>query len=171
MYVPVCYKNEYGLKIGDLMQIASEKLSIAGFLRDSQMNSMMASSKRFLVNEADYERIKPLGSEEYLIEFKLKEGSDTNAFATAYKDAGLPGNGPTITYPLVKMMNALSDGMMILVILLVGAVVLFISMLCIRYMILTQLEKDKREIGMLKAVGISKKDLRSLYFQSICCCP
>ena len=76
----------------------------------------------------------------------------------------MPGNGPTITYPLIKMMNALSDGMMILVILLVSAVVLFISMLCIRYMILTQLEKDKLEIGMLKAVGISKKDIRSLYF-------
>ena len=164
VYVPVCYKTEYGLETGDVMQIGTEKLSVAGFLRDSQMNSMMASSKRFLVNEADYERIKPLGSEEYLIEFKLKEGSDTNAFATAYKDAGLPGNGPTITYSLIKMMNALSDGMMILVILLVGAVVLFISLLCIRYMILTQLEKDKREIGMLKAVGISKRDLRSLYF-------
>jgi len=164
VYVPVCYKNEYGIKAGDLMQIASEKLSVAGFLRDSQMNSMMASSKRFLVNEVDYERIKPLGSEEYLIEFKLEEGSDTNAFAAAYENAGLPGNGPTITYSLIKMMNALSDGMMILVILLVSVVVLFISMLCIRYMILTQLEKDKREIGMLKAVGISKKDLRSLYF-------
>jgi putative ABC transport system permease protein len=164
VYVPVCYKTEYGLKAGDVMQIGTEKLSLAGFLRDSQMNSMMASSKRFLVHETDYERIRPLGSEEYLIEFKLKEGSDTNAFATAYEEAGLPGNGPTITYSLIKMMNALSDGMMILVILLVSTVVLFISMLCIRYMILTRLEKDKREIGMLKAVGISKKGIRRLYF-------
>ncbi|NMA11939.1 MAG: ABC transporter permease [Chloroflexi bacterium] len=164
VYVPVCYKTEYGLETGDVMQIGTEKLSVAGFLRDSQMNSMMASSKRFLVNEADYERLWPLGSEEYLIEFKLKEGSDINAFATAYEDADLPGNGPTITYSLIKMMNALSDGMMILVILLASAVVLFISILCIRYMILTQLEKDKREIGMLKAVGISRKDIRSLYF-------
>ena len=91
--------------------------------------------QRFLVNETDYERMRPLGSEEYLIEFRLKEGSDINAFSTAYEDAGLPGNGPTITYPLIKTMNALSDGMMILVILLVSAVVLFISMLCIRYML------------------------------------
>jgi putative ABC transport system permease protein len=163
VYVPICYKMEYGIKTGDVMQVGTEKLSVAGFLRDSQMNSMMASSKRFLVNETDYERMRPLGSEEYLIEFRLKEGSDINAFSTAYEDAGLPGNGPTITYPLIKTMNALSYGMMILVILLVSAVVLFISMLCIRYMILTQLEKDKLEIGMLKAVGISKKDIRSLY--------
>ena len=164
VYVPVCYRKEYDIDVGDLMRIGSEKLTVAGFLRDSQMNSMMASSKRFLVSRADYERLIPLGSQEYLIEFKLKEGSDIDAFATAYKDAGLPDNGPTITYPLIRMMNALSDGMMILVILLVSILVLFISILCIRYIILTQLEKDKRDIGMLKAVGISRRGIRSMYF-------
>lgn len=163
VYVPVAYKNEYDIEQGDTMRIGTEELTVAGFLRDSQMNSMMASSKRFLVCDMDYERLKYLGSEEYLIEFRLKEGSDVNAFATDYKDAGLPENGPTITYPLIRIMNALSDGVMILIILLVSFVVLFISVLCIRYIILTQLEKDRREIGMLKAVGISRKDIRSLY--------
>ena len=164
VYVPVCYKGEYDVQPGDMMQIGTEKLTVAGFLRDSQMNSMMASSKRFLVSKTDYERLMTLGSEEYLIEFKLKDGSDINAFATAYRDAGLPENGPTITYPLIKMMNALSDGMMILVIFLISIVVLFISVLCIRYLILTRLEKDKNEIGMLKAIGVSKKDIRGMYF-------
>lgn len=163
VFVPVCYRKEYGIKSGDVMRIGKEELIVAGFLRDSQMNSMMASSKRFLISEPDYERLRQLGSEEYLIEFRLKDGSDINAFATAYKDAGLPDNGPTITYPLIRMMNALSDGMMILVILLVSVVVLLISMLCIRYIILTQLEKDKTGIGMLKAVGISRRDIRKLY--------
>ena len=164
VYVPVCYRKEYGVHAGNMMTIGTEQLKIAGFLRDSQMNSMMASSKRFLVSEADYERLRTLGSEEYLIEFRLKENSDFNAFATAYKNAGLPGNGPTITYPLIRMMNALSDGMMILVILLISTVVLFISILCIRYIIMTQLEKDKMKIGMLKAVGVSRRDIRSLFF-------
>lgn len=163
VYVPVCYRKEYDVEIGSKMRIGTEELAIAGFLRDSQMNSMMASSKRFLVSESDYERVRPLGSEEYLIEFRIKDGSDVNAFATAYKDAGLPDNGPTITYPLIKMMNALSDGIMILVILLISVVVLIISVICIRYIILTQMEKDRREVGMLKAVGISRKDIKNLY--------
>ena len=163
IYVPVCYRKEYGIHAGDVMRIDTEELTVAGFLRDSQMNSMMASSKRFLVSDTDYERLRPLGSEEYLIEFRLKEGGDINAFATAYKDAGLPDNGPTITFPLIRMMNALSDGIMILVILLVSAVILFISIICIRYIILTQLEKDKKEIGMLKAVGVSRRGIRGLY--------
>ena len=163
VYVPACYRQEYGLKQGQLMQIGSESLQIAGFIRDSQMNSMMASSKRFLVNQADYERLQECGSEEYLIEFLLKDGNDVDAFALAYTKSGLPANGPTITAPLVRMMNALSDGMMILVIFLVGIVVMLISMLCIRFLLLTTLEKDQKEIGMLKAVGIAKKDIRRLY--------
>ena len=164
VYVPVCYRAEYGLKTGDRMHIGANSLEVAGFLRDSQMNSMMASSKRFLISKADYERLMELGNEEYLIEFKLLEGSDVNAFATAYSRAGLPDNGPTITRPLIRMMNALSDGIMILVILLISFVVLFISILCIWTLIMTQLEKDKKEIGILKAVGISKKGIRRLYF-------
>ena len=163
VYVPVCYRKEYGIHAGDMMKIGPEQLTVAGFLRDSQMNSMMASSKRFLVSDADYEKLRPLGSEEYLIEFRLKEGGDLDSFATAYKDTGLPCNGPTITYPLIRMINALSDGLMILVILLISTVILFISIVCIRYIVLTRLEKDKREIGMLKAIGISGKDIRSLY--------
>ena len=49
------------------MRIGAEEAHRCRILRDSQMNSMMASSKRFLVNEADYERLSHLGSEEYLI--------------------------------------------------------------------------------------------------------
>lgn len=163
VYVPACYRREYGLEPGQEMRIGSESLRIAGFLRDSQMNSMMASSKRFLVSEADYGQFRESGSEEYLIEFLLEEDSAVDAFALAYTKSGLPANGPAITAPLIRLMNALSDGMMIMVIFLVSIVVLLISMLCIRFLLLTTLEKDQKEIGMLKAVGISKKGIRRLY--------
>ena len=164
IYVPVCYRQRYGLNPGERVSIGEAEFTIAGFLRDSQMNAMMASSKRFLVSEGDYEGLKSAGSEEYLIEFLLEEGADVNAFATAYTDAGLPANGPAITKPLIRMMNALSDGLMILVILLVSVVLLLISMLCIRFTLLTQLEADEKEIGMLKAIGMPGGEIRSLYF-------
>lgn len=164
IYVPVCYRQEYDLAVGETVQMGKNNFTIAGFLRDSQMNSMMASSKRFLVSSSDYKRLKVAGNEEYLIEFLLREGADINAFVTEYTDAGLPSNGPAITKPLIRMMNALSDGLMILIILLVSVVLLMISMLCIRFTLLTQLATDRKEIGMLKAIGISKGDIRQLYY-------
>ena len=54
--------------------------------------------------------------------------------------------------------------MMILVILLASIVILGISILCVRTILLTSLEKDKRQIGMMKAIGISRADIRNLYF-------
>ena len=62
IYVPVCYRQMYGLNAGETVQIGEFHFTIAGFLRDSQMNAMMASSKRFLVSAADYERLKNAGS-------------------------------------------------------------------------------------------------------------
>lgn len=164
VYVPICYRKMYDLSVGDTMKIGSSELVIAGFMRDAQMNSMLASSKRFLVNSADYERMIDEGEEEYLIEFILNSGSDTNKFSTAYASAGLPSNGPAITKPLISMMNALSDGIMILIIFLVGIAVILISILCIRFILLLQTERDRTEICTLKALGIERADIKRIYF-------
>lgn len=164
VYVPVCYRSLYSLNVGDTMKIGSEELVIAGFIRDAQMNSMMSSSKRFLVNEADYNDIKTQGEEEYLIEFLLCDRADENALQTDYTADGLPSNGPAITKPLIRMINALSDGIMILVIFLVSIVVLLIALICIRFILSLRMEKDRKEIGMLKALGIEKREIKKLYF-------
>lgn len=146
-----------------LKEEGNKEFNIAGFIRDSQMSSMMASSKRFLVSKTDYEEVKKLGEEEYLIEFLLKENTDIDSFATDYGKAGLYANGPAITKPLIRMMNALSDGIMILVIFLVGIGVLLISLLCIRFITALGVEQDRKEVGMLKALGIENKHISFLY--------
>lgn len=61
------------------------------------------------------------------------------------------------------VMAALSDDMMILVIFLVSIVVLLISMLCIRFLLLLQLERDRKEVGLLKALGVGWVQIRRLY--------
>ena len=163
VYVPVCYRSMYDLNIGDKMHIEGLSLVIAGFIRDSQMNSMMASSKRFLVCKEDYQLLKEKGSEEYLIEFLLSQNADTDLLAADYKNAQLYSNGPAVTKPLIRMMNALSDGIMILVILIVGIAILLISLLCINFITSIEVEKDKKEAGMLKALGIENRQIRKLY--------
>lgn len=164
VHVPVAYRDMYDLAVGDSMTFDGQTLTIAGFIRDAQMNSMMASSKRFLVSEEDYVRLAGRGEEELIIEFALRDGADANALQTDYAALGLPSNGPSITRPLVRVMNALSDGMMIFVILLVGVITALISLLCIRFILSLQMERDRRELGLLKALGISARDIRRIFF-------
>ncbi|MBD8005649.1 ABC transporter permease [Bacillus norwichensis] len=163
IYVPVGYMKDGTAKVGDTLVIDRKKFTVAGFLRDSQMNSLLASSKRFLVSENDYAAIKDFGNTEYLIEFRLKDLSAISTFEAAYTSAGLEANGPTITYPLFKMLNAISDGLMIAVILLLSALVVAIALMCIRFTLLAKIEDDYREIGVMKAMGLRVSDLKKIY--------
>ncbi|MED0666986.1 FtsX-like permease family protein [Bacillus badius] len=163
LYVPISYMRDNITKVGDKAVISGQEFVVAGFLRDSQMNSTLSASKRFLVSENDYEKMKNLGSIEHLIEFRLKDLSALGEFETAYAAAELEANGPTVTYTLFKMMNALSDGMMIAVILFVSALVVAITFICIRFTLLSKMEDDYHEIGVMKAIGLRISDIKRIY--------
>jgi len=163
LYVPVNYMKDNTARIGNKAAVGGKEFIVAGFLRDSQMNSSLASSKRFLVSETDFAEIKDLGSMEYLIEFRLKDLSLLGAFEAAYTSASLEANGPAVTYSLFTMMNALSDGMMIAVILLISMLVVVIAFMCIRFTLLAKIEEDYREIGVMKAIGLRVSDIKKIY--------
>ncbi|MGE7839416.1 ABC transporter permease [Lysinibacillus sp. NPDC093712] len=163
LYVPLRYMKENNVKVGDIAAISGQSFTVAGFLRDSQMNSMLSSSKRFLISKNDYAGIKDFGRTEYLIEFRLKDLSSLGEFENAYASAGLEANGPTITFPLFKTINALSDGMMIAIILLISVLVVAIAFMCIRFTLLAKIEVDYREIGVMKAIGLPVSDIKKIY--------
>lgn len=163
LYIPISYGRDGGARVGDSAWICGREFVIAGYLRDSQMNSTLSSSKRFLVSDVDFQALKREGAMEYLIEFRVKDIKGLGELETAYTSAGLPSNGPAVTYPLFKLMNAISDGLMIGVILLVCALVTAIAFLCIRFTLLTKIEEDYKEIGVMKAIGFRIGWMKRLY--------
>ncbi|TCL56850.1 putative ABC transport system permease protein [Kineothrix alysoides] len=164
IYFPIYYMQEGNAKLGDKVTIHGVDFTVAGFLRDSTMNAALVSSKRFLVSEADFERILEFGQLEQLIEFRLCDGVSYADFETAYLDAGLPANGPpAITYAQIRLVNGLTDGIMIGVLALIVILVIIVAFLCIRFTLLAKIEEDYREIGVLKAVGMRVSSIKKLY--------
>ena len=163
IYIPLMYMKNGAVQEGDRIQLYGQEFTAAGFLRDSQMNSPLSSSKRFLVSDADFEALQPQGDVEYLISFRLTDLSHLPAFQEAYVAAGLESNGPTLTYGLFRIINGLSDGLLIAVILLVSLLAVVITFLCIRFTLMARMEDDRREIGVMKAVGLHNKDIIRLY--------
>ncbi len=164
IYVPIYYMLEGALNLGDRVTVHGTDFTVAGFVRDSTMNPTLASSKRFLVNEADLEKLMPFGAMEYLIEFVLKDGVSATEFEADYFSAELPSNGPpSITYALVSLMNGMTDGIMIAVLVLIAALVIIVSFLCIRFTLLAKIGEDYREIGVLKAIGLRVSAIKKLY--------
>jgi putative ABC transport system permease protein len=163
IYVPITYMQDGTARVGDTVTVAGEALTIAGPLRDSQMQPLLSSSKRFLVSDSDFADLEAFGSVEYLIEFRLHDMATLGAFEASYVAAGLEANGPTLTYPLFRVINGLSDGLMIAVILLVSVLVIAIAFLCIRFTLLAKIEDDYREIGVMKAIGLRVWDIKLIY--------
>ncbi len=164
IYFPIYYMKESNVKLGDKVLIHGMDFTVAGFLRDSTMNAAVVSSKRFLVSEADFEKIREFGQMEQLIEFRLKDSVSYTDFETDYLDEGLPANGPPIiTYTQIRLINGLTDGIMIGVLALIVMLVIVVTFLCIRFTLLAKIEEDYREIGVLKAVGMRVSNIKKLY--------
>lgn len=166
--VPIYHMQRYGLQIGDNVQVRDgdfvKNFTIAAFLRDSIMNPSMINSKRFLVSDGDWMLLQShLGEIEYLIEFQLHDTSRMRELETLYQDSNLPQKGTAMGYSLVKVINGMSDGIAASVIILIACLLVLIAALCLRFTMLTTIEEDYREIGVMKAIGISNQDIRKLY--------
>lgn len=163
IYVPIAYIQDGIARVGEKVTVAGKSFTISGALRDSQMQPLLSSSKRFLVSRNDFAALKQFGRVEYLIEFRLNDLDKLGAFEADYTAAGLEANGPTLTYALFRMFNGLSDGLMIAVILLISALVIAIAFLCIRFTLIAKIEEDYREIGVMKAIGMRVADIKKIY--------
>jgi putative ABC transport system permease protein len=166
--VPIYYMQQKSMKIGDIVRLTNKtsdiKFTVAAFIRDAQMNPSIVHSKRFLVSKSDYSLIeKHFHEKEYLIEFLLHDLSRVGDFSKAYLSSGLPGKGPSVDYNLFKVLNGLTDGIVSGVIIILSFLLMIIAILCLRFTILSSIEEDYKEIGVLKAIGISKYGIRKIY--------
>ena len=166
--VPVYYLKQNKLNIGDQVRINNgafeRSYTIVDFVRDAQMNPSVVHSKRFILSPNELGQLKQgVGEMEYLIEFRLHDPAKTSEFTQAYQNAGLPNAGPVVTYGLFQLLNGMTDGIIAAVIILVSLVLILIAMLCIRFTMLATIEEDYREISVMKAIGISEKDIKRLY--------
>lgn len=164
LYLPLMLLKKGGVSIGDRAHLAGQDFRVAGFINDSQMNSTLSSSKRFAVHPKDLETLIPHGQMEYLIEFRLRDPSKTGELSQSYHQAGLPAAGPTITYGLFRLVNAISDGILIAIVFLIAGLIIAISLLAVRFSLLTKLEEEYRDIGVMLAIGLPVKQVQRIYW-------
>jgi len=166
--VPIYYMQNKDMQIGDALRIQNDQAQLAftvvDFVRDVQMNPSIISSKRFVVSDGDFETLKEnFGTLEYQIGFQLNDLSQLAEFGSSYKLSNLPQKGPPIDYDLLKMLNALTDGLIAAVIIFISLLLNIVALLCLRFTILATIEEDYKEIGVMKAIGILQPDIKKIY--------
>lgn len=172
--VPVILLDEFDIALGDKITLTigdvSKTFTVASYVYDGQMNSTLCSSTRFLISDEDFNALLGnVGETEYLIEAYFTDSSLADDYQTAYEqcEKNLPKNGQAITYTMIFLLSALTDLMMAMVFILTGVLLIAIAVICLRYVVLAQLDDDMREIGTMKAIGIPQKGICRLYMGKI----
>ena len=170
IYVPIAYKQQFELQIGDELRLAADSgiqhFTVKGFVRDSQMASSLSSATRFAISEGDFATLLADGggSYEIIVEYLLTDTSLTSDFQRAYEsDEALPKNGQAVTYDMIRMINAFSDGLVAVALVFVSFLLIAIALLNARFVIRGTLEDEVREIGAMKAIGLPAKAISGLY--------
>lgn len=168
VWLPLLYEDSAA--VGSVVTVAAPDgfrldLEVAGFLRDSAMGPAIAGSKRLAVSAEDLAAVSEhTGTVEHLISFWVLDPSrDLAAVRSAYQEADLPAAGPSVDRSTFMLFTVFAEGLVAALVLLAAAMVLVIGMLTLRLALRTVLARDRREIAVLIALGISTRDVRTLH--------
>ena len=172
--VPIIILDQYDISLGDKIIISTggirKQFTVAAYVYDGMMNSTICASTRFLISDTDFDSLLGnIGETEYLIETYFTDSSLATSYQTAYEqsDKDLPKNGQAITYTIIFLLSALTDILTALVFVLAGAMLILVVVICLRYVILAELEDDVIEIGTMKSIGIPDKGIENLYLAKL----
>ena len=68
-----------------------------------------------------------------------------------------------LTTSCFKALNALTDGIVAGVVIMLSLLLILIAILCLRFTMLATIEEDYKEIGVMKAIGIAHADIKRIY--------
>lgn len=172
--VPNIVLDQYDISLGDKITLSAngieKQFTVVTYVYDGMMNSTTCSSTRFLINDTDFDSLfGKIGETEYLIEAYFEDSSLASAYQTAYEqsDNELPKNGQAITYTVIFLLSALTDILTAMVFVLAGVILVIVVVMCLRYVIMAEMEDDVATIGTMKSIGIPDKGIENLYLAKI----
>ena len=115
------------------------------------------------MHPADLAEAAPhVGTPEHLVEMWLHDPSDAGAVGADYLSAGLPQNGPMVDRSTFLLLSMIGEGLPAALVLLAAAVLAGIGILCQHLAVLTALRRSLRQVGVLAALGIPRREIRMI---------
>ena len=166
--LPINIKNTTGIKLGDQLTIDLEGISktfvVKEFFKDALMGSDLIGLKRFIISQHDYDEIKESVPEEKWIQFwSFVEDSDEKQsdLATEFSKSNILSDFD-IDKMFVELMF-MTDRIMSAILFIVSLFLIFIAFLTLRFTIVSTIQDDYKEIGVMKAIGFTNVSIKRLY--------
>ena len=165
VYVRQSVLENSNAKIGDKVELTvadvTRTFTVKDTLKDAVLGSRMMGNARFLISENDYkafEKAEPL--EPYLFYLSFIDTDDIPTLEKALNDCdaiafSLDRSTLQFTYILEMVIAG--------ILLVVSIALIIIAVVILRFTISFTLSEEYRQIGIMKAIGIPNRKIRSLY--------
>ena len=171
IYLPITLKDSKHLETGDIVTLKLsgqiKKYRIAGFFEDPFLGSTMTGFKQLFLDRKTYEKLskttEALNYKSTMV--SLWTNHDTGKdFTSRIKElngkTGFARQGTEyIEQPLIKMSAMALTDIFLGLIFLFSLLMLTVMLITIRYLIASSLEDDYKKLGILNALGYSKRKL------------
>lgn len=171
IYLNVSSAKRNDLKVGDnfKLKVADQDFTfkIAGLVKDALFGTDMIKNMRILMNQTDYNDISALnGTTIFSGEFVYIAADDVDAVSSSLSSV----TGIILKSDIEMIRKTYIMNMIVAFIMLILSICLIIvSFLILRFTISFSITEDFREIGVMKAIGVSNAKIRFLYVLKYLC--
>lgn len=165
VYVTTGFLQENHGNIGDVLQIQlgnkTIECSVAGEIKDALLGSDMMGNIRFLISDSDCEKLKHQENiTSYQGEVFYINSSDVRSLSSELsKASNMLFNG---TRSVIKQCYIM-ETIMAMLVLVLSVCLVIVSFVILKFVITFSINEEFREIGVMKAIGIKNRKIRSLY--------
>lgn len=161
IYLPSIYEEKCSLKVGQIIKITIDSVErefeLKGFVKDSCFGTQFMGVKRLFISDSDYEDFEQY-SNTYFYDMDIVPGVD---FDKEFNKQNLrfvsAVDGSTIE------MVFFFDLLTALIVSVISILLIIIAIVTIIFTIKFTIKKETTNIGVLKAIGISNPNIRSIY--------
>lgn len=153
------YSDKYDLKQGDIIQITigdkTKEFKVKGCTKDALYGSAMIGQTRILISENDYQYFDKGKSNSW---YEANFYTDDSKFLDKFNqhDFNVEMNADKNTIKTMYIMDMITA----LILLIVSICLMIVSMVILRFTINFTMSEEFREIGVMKAIGITNGRIR-----------
>lgn len=166
MYVTGTVMEKNNLQPGDVIWLkhngVEQEFVLDGLAKDALLGSDFMGNTRFLMNDADMQKLLANETiyEHYRGEICYFDTDDVKALKAALSEVTNIGfDGPRSTIKLAYVM----DMIIAFIVLILSVCLIIVSFVVLKFTITFTITEEFREIGVMKAIGLSNGKVRSLY--------
>lgn len=165
IYIPISLAQSNGIRVDDSLTLTVEngfekEFRVAGFFKDALLGSDMTGITRLLIHEADLADIRDHAELPYGMLYSVRT-TELEQFKNAYNKADITTifGGDQSFFGMTYLLDLVISA----VLLLVSLCLILISAGMLRFMVSFTINEDYKEIGIMKAIGMSDHNIRALF--------